>query len=272
MVAASRRAGVVLMVGHTFAYHSAVRTLRDMVQGGTIGDPYYLDSARLNLGLYQHDVNVIFDLAPHDVSIANYVFGARPVKVECWASRHAHRCLEDIAHLRLHYEDPPVIANVHVSWLDPCKVRRVTVVGSKKMVVFDDLATEERIRVHNKAVVENRGAGEAPADVDLTQPPMSYRYGDIVTPYLSLKEPLTVEDEHFTDCVLNGTTPLTDGESGLAVVEVLAAAQLSHEEGRPVDIREVREELPAARDLTVPRQIPPRLAVSGLATSTDLGA
>ena len=272
MVAASRRAGVVLMVGHTFAYHSAVRTLRDMVQDGTIGVPYYLDSARLNLGLYQHDVNVIFDLAPHDVSISNYVFDARPVKVECWASRHAHHWLEDVAHLRLHYEDPPVIANVHVSWLDPCKVRRVTVVGSNKMVVFDDLATEERIRVHNKGVVENRGAGEVPAEVDLTQPPMSYRYGEIVTPYLSLKEPLTVEDEHFTDCVLNGTRPLTDGESGLAVVEVLEAAQLSHEEGRPVDVREVREELPAAHDLTIPRQLPPPLAVSGRATSTEIGA
>lgn len=271
ILAASRRAGVVLMVGHTFAYHSGVRTLRDMVQDGTIGDPYYLDSARLNLGLYQHDVNVIFDLAPHDVSISNYVFGARPVKVECWASRHAHRWLEDIAYLRLRYEDPPVTANVHVSWLDPCKVRRVTVVGSNKMVVLDDLAPEERIRVHNKGVVEHRGASETPAEVDLTQPPMSYRYGEIVTPYLLLREPLTVEDEHFTDCVLNGTRVLTDGESGLAVVEVLEAAQLSHEEGRPVDMREVREELPAPRDLTMPGQISPRLAASGRATSTDFG-
>ena len=261
MVDASRRAGVVLMVGHTFAYHSAVRMLRDMVQGGTIGDPYYLDSARLNLGLYQHDTNVIFDLAPHDVSICNFVLGARPVRVECWASRHAHRWLEDVAHLRLHYEDPRVIANVHVSWLDPCKVRRMTVVGSDKMVVFNDLATEERIRVYNKGVVENQGTGEAPAEVDLTQPPMSYRYGDVVTPYLELQEPLAVEDEHFADCVLNGTRPLTDGEAGLAVVEVLEAAQLSHKEGRPVDLWEVQHELPASRDRTVPRQMPPPFAV-----------
>jgi predicted dehydrogenase len=268
MVAAARRAGVVLMVGHTFAYHAAVWTLRDMVQSGTIGDPYYLDSSRLNLGLYQHDVNVILDLAPHDVSIANYVFGARPAKVECWASRHAHRCLEDVAHLRLHYEDPPVIANVHVSWLDPCKVRRVTVVGSDKMVVFDDLATEERVRVHNKGVIENLATGELEQG-DLTHAPMSYRYGEIVTPYLALKEPLTVEDEHFADCVLNGTRPLTDGESGLAVVEVLAAAQLSHEEGRLVDISEVREVPPARGDLTIPNQIPSSLAVPGLATSAD---
>jgi predicted dehydrogenase len=268
MVAASRRAGKVLMVGHTFAYHAGVWTLRDMVQSGAIGDPYYLDSSRLNLGLYQHDVNVIFDLAPHDVSIANYVFGARPVKVECWASRHAHRCLEDVAHLRLHYEDPAVIANVHVSWLDPCKVRRVTVVGSDKMVVFDDLASEERVRVHNKSVIENFAASELEQG-DLTQPPMSYRYGEVVTPYLALKEPLTVEDEHFTDCILNGTRPLTDGESGLAVVEVLAAAQLSHEEGRLVDIWEVREDLPALGDVKIPNQVPSSLAVPGLATSND---
>ena len=268
MVEASRRAGVVLMVGHTFAYHSAVRTLRDMVQDRTIGDPYYLDSARLNLGLYQHDTNVIFDLAPHDVSICNFVLDARPVKVECWASRHAHRWLEDVAHLRLHYEDPSVIANVHVSWLDPCKVRRVTVVGSEKMVVFDDLATEERIRVHDKGVVENRGAGEASAGVDLTQPPMSYRYGDVVAPYLELQEPLAVEDEHFVDCILNGTRPLTDGEAGLAVVEVLEAAQLSHKEGRPVDLWEVQEGLHASRDRTVPRQRSSQFAVTGRALSS----
>jgi predicted dehydrogenase len=267
IVDAARRAGVVLMVGHTFAYHSAVRTLRDMVQGGTIGNPYYLDSARLNLGLYQHDTNVIFDLAPHDVSICNFVLGARPVKVECWASRHAHHWLEDVAHLRLHYEDPSVIANVHVSWLDPCKVRRVTAVGSDKMVVFDDLATEARIRVFNKGVIDNRGAG-ALAGVDLTQPPMSYRYGDVVTPYLELQEPLAVEDEHFVDSVLNDTRPLTDGEAGLAVVEVLEAAQLSHKEGRPVDIWEVQEELPASRDLSVPRQVLPKFAVSDRVVSS----
>jgi predicted dehydrogenase len=265
LIDASRRAGVVLMVGHTFAYHSAVRTLRDMVQSGSIGIPYYLDSSRLNLGLYQYDTNVIFDLAPHDVSIANYVLDARPVKVECWASRNAHRWLEDVAQLRLHYEDPRVTANVHVSWLDPCKVRRVTVVGSEKMVVFDDLATEERIRVHNKGVVQNRGADEAHAAADLTQPPMSYRYGDVVTPYLELLEPLAVEDEHFAECVRTGATPLTDGESGLAVVEVLEAAQLSHREGRPVDLREVQQEPPASRGRTVPSQVSFQFAGRGRA-------
>ena len=111
-----------------------------------------------------------------------------------------------------------MVANVHVSWLDPCKVRRVTMVGSQKMVVFDDLAAEERIRVHNKGVAQPETEG------DLTQAPMSYRYGDVVSPYLVFNEPLSIEDEHFTDCILTGMRPLTDGENGLAVVEVLEAA------------------------------------------------
>jgi predicted dehydrogenase len=235
MIAAAESMTVVLMVGHTFEYNSAVWKLRDMVQTREIGDPYYLDTARLNLGLYQSDVNVIFDLAPHDVSILNYVLGRQPTSVQCWGSRHAHRIHEDVAYLRLCYSDPELYANVHVSWLDPCKVRRVTLVGSKKMVVYDDLATDERIRIHDKGVVQ------MPADVDDGQPPMSYRYGDVVVPYLAMNEPLMVEDRHFVDSILSGSPPITDGANGLAVVEVLECAQRSLRERRPVDVAEVRE-------------------------------
>ncbi|MFD7158612.1 Gfo/Idh/MocA family protein [Kribbella sp. NPDC059898] len=234
MLDAAQAKGVVLMVGHTFEYHSAVWKLREMVQSRELGELYYLDTARLNLGLYQNDCNVLFDLAPHDISILNYVLGAKPVSVKCWSSRHAHRQLEDVGYLRLRYDNPDVIANVHVSWLDPCKVRRVTIVGSEKMVIFNDLATEERIKVHDKGVSERPDSG-----LDLTQPPMSYRYGDVVAPFLLVNEPLKLEDEHFLDCAISGMHPLTDGENGLAVVEVLEAAQRSAEQGRPVRLDEI---------------------------------
>jgi predicted dehydrogenase len=238
LVTAAAEAGVVLMVGHTFEYNPAVRRLAELVRTEELGDVYYVDSARLNLGLYQTDVNVILDLAPHDVSIINYVLGRKPVAVQAWASRHAHRQLEDVAYLRLSYDDRlddgGLSANVHVSWLDPCKVRRITAVGSKKMAVYDDLATEERIRILDK------GVSPPPDGDDLTQPPMSYRYGDIVVPFVSPDEPLAIQDRHFVECVATAARPLTDGEDGLSVVEALEAAELSRRLGRPVLIEEVR--------------------------------
>jgi predicted dehydrogenase len=237
MKAAAEQRGLVLMVGHTFEYHAAVWRLREMVDKAELGDLYYVDTARLNLGLYQRDVDVILDLAPHDISILNYVLRSQPVAVECWASRHAHQHLEDIAYLRLFYDRPNLLANVHVSWLDPCKVRRMTMVGSSKMAVFDDLATEERIKVHNKGVV-------VPDDSDLTMPPMSYRYGEVVSPYLAFNEPLAIEDEHFVDCVLTGMTPLTGADNGIAVVEVLEAAERSKAQHRVVRLDEMRESTP----------------------------
>jgi len=233
---AASAAGVILMVGHTFEYNPAVRKLRELVQNGELGEVYYIDSARLNLGLYQNDVNVILDLAPHDISIINHVLGRKPVAAQAWASRHAHRRFEDVAYLRLFYDDffddRGLSANIHVSWLDPCKVRRVTTVGSQKMAVYDDLAVDERIRVLDKGVC-------LPPDGDnLTQPPLSYRYGDIVVPFISPDEPLAVQDRHFIECIASGTRPLTDGENGLAVVEALEAAELSRRLGRPVLLEE----------------------------------
>jgi predicted dehydrogenase len=233
---AAAAAGVVLMVGHTFEYNPAVRKLRQLVQGGELGEVYYIDSARLNLGLYQNDVNVILDLAPHDISIINHVLGRKPVAAQAWASRHAHRRFEDVAYLRLFYDDffddRGLAANIHVSWLDPCKVRRVTAVGSEKMAVYDDLAADERIRVLDKGVC-------LPDGDDMTQPPMSYRYGDIVVPFIAPDEPLALQDRHFVECIASGARPLTDGQNGLAVVEALEAAELSRRLARPVLLEEL---------------------------------
>jgi predicted dehydrogenase len=238
LMSAAAAAGVVLMVGHTFEFDPAVRKLAELVRADELGDLYYLDSARLNLGLYQSDVNVIVDLAPHDVSIVNYVLGRQPVAVQAWASRHAHRRLEDVAYLRMYYDecldDGGLTANIHVSWLDPCKVRRITVVGSRKMAVYDDLAAEERIRVLDKGVCP-------PAeDGDFAQPPMSYRHGDIVVPFISADEPLAVQDRHFVECIASGARPLSDGEDGLSVVETLEAAEWSRKLGRTVHLKEIR--------------------------------
>jgi predicted dehydrogenase len=224
---------VTLMVGHTFEYNAAVTKLRELVASEVLGEVYYIDTARLNMGLYQSDVNVIWDLAPHDLSIINYILGSQPISVEAWGAPHAHAFLEDVAYLRLHY--PNVTANVHVSWLDPCKVRRVTVVGSRQMAVYNDLAAEERVRVYDKGVVK------AQDPQTLQDLPMTYRYGDIRSPFISFEEPLGVQDNHFVTCIRDKQRPRTDGENGLAVVRVLEAAEVSLREGRQVflDGREV---------------------------------
>jgi predicted dehydrogenase len=261
MIDAAEQAGVVLMVGHTFEHNGAVHQLRELVQSGALGDVFYLDSARLNLGLYQSDVNVMMDLAPHDISIINCLLGTPPTAVQAWAARHAHHQFEDVAYLRLYYADQSLSANIHVSWLDPCKVRRTTVVGSKKMAVYNDLQANEPIRIHDKGVVL------PPDTAALGQPPLSYRYGDIVTPFVSVQEPLMVQDRTFAQCVLTGTAPRTDGRNGLAVVQVLECAQWSLELGRRVEMTEVADDTSLRRGSPQRRQ---HLALADLPLVQDL--
>jgi predicted dehydrogenase len=229
LVDTADRFGAVLAVGHTFEYNAAVWKLRDLVDAGELGRLHYLDSARLNLGLYQSDVNVVWDLAPHDISISNYVLRGIPSVVQAWGSRHAHATLEDVAYIRLVYDNPKVTTNIHVSWLDPCKVRRTTLVGASKMAVYNDLSSDERVRVYDKGVVP-------PDEPSMAQIPMSYRYGDIQSPFLSFEEPLTVQDREFVSCVSSGARPATDGRCGLAVVQALEAADLSMRTGRTIQI------------------------------------
>jgi predicted dehydrogenase len=232
LLEAAEAAGVVLMPGHTFEHNSAVHKLRELVRSGELGELYYLNSSRLNLGLYQSDVNVIWDLASHDVSIANFVLGSRPTTVTAWGSRHIHPDHEDVAYLRLDYTDVGVRVNIHVSWLDPQKVRQITVVGSRKMAVYDDMAAEERIRVYDKAAIPPE-ADEGPLSK------VAYRVGEVVSPFVAFSEPLAVQDQQFVDCILTGTRPATDGNSGLGVVHALEAAQISLAEQRPVALAEV---------------------------------
>jgi predicted dehydrogenase len=224
LISAAASASTVLMVGHTFEYNAAVRKLHDVMSNDGLGRLHYIDTARLNLGLYQWDVNVVWDLAPHDVSIINYLLGVPPTYVQAWGSRHAHARLEDVAFIRLYYDDLNINAHIHVSWLDPSKVRRVTVVGSRKMAVYDDLADEERIRIYDKGVVTSD-------QEELGAVPMSYRYGDITSPFIDFQEPLTVQDRHFVECCLSGERPMTDGDNGLAVIRVLEAATASLRDG-----------------------------------------
>lgn len=209
--------GIPLMVGHTFAYNPAVHALRDMVRSGHLGDVLHIHSQRLNLGLYQSDCDVVWDLAPHDISIITTLMGGAPSSVAAWGRGHINPVVADNAYLKLEYADQNAQAVVHVSWLDPHKVRRITVVGSQRMAVYDDLADDERLRVYDKGVT--------PGDhVSPHATPLSYRYGDIHSPYIPFSEPLALEDEHFVHCVRTGAAPETDGRAGLEVVRTLEAA------------------------------------------------
>jgi predicted dehydrogenase len=230
LIDSASNAGVVLMVGHTFEYNAAVRKLGELIDHGELGEICYIDAARLNLGLYQQDVNVIWDLAPHDVSIINFLLRRSPATISAWGHTCATDVLEDVAYLQLRYTDPGLSAYIHVSWLDPCKVRRVTVVGTEKMAVYNDVSQNERIRIHDIGVTPSSEADAMHAM------PMSYRYGDIVSPYIPFDEPLAMQDAHFIECIREGTRPRTDGNSGMAVVRVLEAASQALTVGREVEL------------------------------------
>jgi len=239
LVEAAEAADVVLMPGHTLEHHGAVHKLRDLVRRRELGQLYYLDFARLNLGLYQPDVGVILDLAPHDISIANFVLGSRPTAVTAWGSRHVHNEHEDVAHLLLDYADIGVRTYIHISWLSPQKVRHVTAVGSKKMAVYNDLAVDGLVRIYDKAALPAEGT-----DGPLSK--VAYHLGDMHAPLVPFSEPLTVQDQHFVDSIINGSRPATDGRSGLHVVQVLECAQISLLEQRTVALAESSQRQPVA--------------------------
>jgi predicted dehydrogenase len=202
----------VLMVGHTFEYNPAVNELRKLVQSGDLGKIYCIEAERVNLGLFRSDINVIWDLAPHDISILLYLLDKKPERIRVQAHAHLQRHIHDIAHLDLVFADG-MTAHIHVSWLHPCKIRRVTVIGDARMVVYDDTNPAEMLKIYNKG-----------ADVH-ADPVVSYRFGAITIPHIDWVEPLRLECEDFAHSIRMGTQPRAHGGVGLAVVEVLAAAQ-----------------------------------------------
>ncbi|MBO0780404.1 MAG: Gfo/Idh/MocA family oxidoreductase [Ktedonobacteraceae bacterium] len=212
LVALAKELDRVLMVGHTFEYSPAVNELRKLVQSGDLGKIYCVEAERVNLGLFRNDINVIWDLAPHDVSILLYLFGKTPEQIKVQAHAHLQSRICDIAHLDLSFADG-MAAHIHVSWLHPCKIRRVTVIGDARMVVYDDTNPAEMIKIYNKG-----------ADVH-ADPGVSYRYGAITIPHIDWMEPLRLECEDFAHCIRTGSLPRANGEVGLQVVRVLAAAQ-----------------------------------------------
>jgi predicted dehydrogenase len=220
LVDLAKRKGLILMVGHTFRYNSAVVTLKRLIEQDEIGKVYYLDSAWLNLGLFQKGSHVLWDLGPHNISIYTYLLNELPISVSARGVQCAFNGIYDVVYLNLVYPNN-VLGHIHLSWLDPCKVRRVTVVGSKKMVVFSDIESAEKIKIYDK------GVESQPYSSTFEEFQVSYRYGDLLIPNIRFSEPLRAECQDFADSIQKGGLPSCSGEDGVKVVKIMEAAERS---------------------------------------------
>lgn len=212
-----------LMVGHLLLYHPCIAAIKNSIRAGELGDIYYLYSQRLNLGKVRCDENALLSFGPHDISVALHLLGAEPVSVNAHGQCYLQDGIEDVVFLTLHFTDR-VIANIQLSWLDPHKVRRTTVVGSKKMIFFDDMEPQEKVKIYDKGVdrsAEYSSYGEF----------LSLRDGDIYIPGIKMAEPLKLECAHFIECIEKNLIPLSDGRNGLVVTRVLSASQRSLSKG-----------------------------------------
>ncbi len=219
LVALANAAGLTLMVGHVFEYNPAVAYIKRAIDSGELGDLYYLYSRRVNLGRVQSDVNALWSIAPHDISIALHLLGQMPEAVRCQGASCLNGAVEDVVFLTMFFPDN-VLCHVHASWLDPSKTREMTVVGSQKMIVYDDVSAEGKVRVYDKGAFRK-------GEVSYGDFQYKLHSGDILIPRLDMREPLQAECAHFVDCVRAGKRPLTDGENGVRVLRVLAAGEQS---------------------------------------------
>lgn len=219
------RQNLVIFVGHTYIYTGAVRKIKELIDSREIGDVYYFDSVRINLGIYQHDINVIWDLAPHDFSILDYLIEEEPISISAIGANCILGKIEDIAYITVKFQND-LIAHFHVNWISPVKIRRIVIGGSKKMIVFDDLDPDEKVKIYNKGVTL-MGTSRDMIYKNLIQ----YRIGDMYSPAVDRTEALKMEILHLVDCVKNKKKPLSDVHAGLRVVKLLTAAQKSLKRG-----------------------------------------
>ena len=214
------RRNLVVMVDHTFVYTGAVRKIKQVVASGMLGDVYYYDSTRINLGLFQRDVDVIWDLAVHDLAIMNYILPSVPCAVAATGINHVMGGTENLAYLTVFFE-LNLIAHVNVNWLSPVKIRRTLIGGSKQMIVYDDMEPSEKVKIYDKGITVTNGSDS------LYQAMVNYRSGDMFAPQLDVSEALKVELQHFVDCIEHGAAPITGGLAGLQVVRILESASQS---------------------------------------------
>jgi predicted dehydrogenase len=220
LVALAEKNGLVIMVGHTFLFSPAVRRMKEIIDSGDIGEIQYISARRLNLGLFQKDINVAWDLAPHDISIILHLLDEKPAAVSCQGSSHVNRHIEDVTMMYLTFKKNRC-AFIQNSWLDPKKVRQMTVVGSRRMIIYDDTEPLEKLKIYDARV-------EVPPHYDsFAEFTYSYHYGDSYVPYIKQDEPLKLECQHFLDCIRGEATPITGGVQGLEVVRILEAANHS---------------------------------------------
>jgi len=217
-LAAQKR--LTLMLDHTFIYTGAVQLIKKLVDAGEIGDIYYFDSVRINLGLFQHDVNVIWDLAPHDISIMDHFLQLKPESVVATGADHVGKGHEDVAYLTVYFPNN-IIAHIHANWLSPVKIRQTLIAGTKKMIVWDDNLPNDKIKIYDSGITVNRTKDE------IYDTLIQYRTGDMWAPKVPLTEALSLEVNHFAECIQSGATPLTDGVAGLNVVRILEASEKS---------------------------------------------